>query len=78
MVITSAPGKLILLGEHAVVFGKPAIAVAIDLRLKCLAFPADEFKINGRIMSGDHHSYIEAAVAKVWRGDPISQVRGLP
>ncbi|MCK9151354.1 mevalonate kinase [Methanobacterium alcaliphilum] len=28
----SAPGKTILFGEHAVVFGKPAIAVAVDKR----------------------------------------------
>lgn len=30
----SAPGKTILFGEHAVVFGKPAIAVAVDKRAK--------------------------------------------
>jgi len=30
--IASAPGKAILFGEHAVVFGKPAIAVAVDKR----------------------------------------------
>lgn len=30
--IASAPGKTILFGEHAVVFGKPAIAVAVDKR----------------------------------------------
>lgn len=30
----SAPGKIILFGEHAVVYDHPAIAVAIDLRAK--------------------------------------------
>ncbi|MCC7560232.1 MAG: mevalonate kinase [Methanobacterium sp.] len=31
-VTASAPGKAILFGEHAVVYGKPAIAVAVDKR----------------------------------------------
>ena len=29
----SAPGKCILFGEHAVVYGHPAVAVAIDQRI---------------------------------------------
>ena len=32
MVICSAPGKIFLFGEHAVVYGEPAIACAIELR----------------------------------------------
>ncbi|MBN2156279.1 MAG: mevalonate kinase [Candidatus Lokiarchaeota archaeon] len=35
MIIASAPGKCILLGEHAVVYGYPAVAVALNIRSYC-------------------------------------------
>jgi len=72
MLITSAPGKIILLGEHAVVYGQPAIALAIDLRLKCRIHFSEDFRVNGWKMSRSINPYITTAVDKVWRGPPLS------
>jgi mevalonate kinase len=37
----SAPGKCILFGEHAVVFGQPAVAVAIEQRITVIIEPIE-------------------------------------
>ena len=39
--MAQAHGKLILLGEHAVVYGVPAIAVGISAGVSAQAFPAE-------------------------------------
>ena len=45
MITASAPGKLILFGEHAVVYGEAAIATAVDKRARVTACELDEKKI---------------------------------
>jgi len=42
---SSSPGKIHLIGEHAVVYGKPAILAAIDRRVFCSVFPSKGIRI---------------------------------
>ncbi|GAA97730.1 uncharacterized protein L969DRAFT_55402 [Mixia osmundae IAM 14324] len=44
-IVVSAPGKVILFGEHAVVHGITAIAGSVDLRCFCMAQPRYDGKI---------------------------------
>jgi len=64
MVTSSAPGKFILLGEHAVVYGKPAVAIAIDKRFACSIRYDSENSLNGRPVAFDKHPYIHHMLQK--------------
>lgn len=70
--MVSAPGKVILLGEHAVVFGKPAIALSIGLRARCVVTPSSRFTINGHSLHEQAGSYIVMAVRENWNGGPLA------
>lgn len=63
-----APGKAILFGEHAVVFGEGAIAVALTLHFEARVKLAkgDATRVDGRPMDRKHHAYFQEAVRQVW------------
>ena len=46
----SAPGKFVILGEHAVVYGKPAIVLAVDRRITCSIRRSQRNTLNGEFI----------------------------
>ncbi len=71
--VCSAPGKVILFGEHAVVYGHPAIAAATDQRTQVeVDCCGSEFTVNGFRIHDRYHSYLLTAVEQVWkRQEPV-------
>src|SRR5437667_12393811 len=66
----SAPGKLILFGEHAVVFGEPALSTAINLRAEVFARPHAEWRADGGSIDEPRYRYVKAAIGKVTTSGP--------
>lgn len=74
MTVSSAPGKVYLFGEHAVVYGEPAVPCAIERRARVTAEPRDDqrirvdardltldgFTVEWDETSGDQHPDVEA------------------
>ncbi|MDP8011490.1 MAG: mevalonate kinase [Thermoplasmata archaeon] len=56
--ISRTPAKAILFGEHAVVYGEPAIAMAIDLYSHVEVSKSEEFLVDGSPPEPRYHSYI--------------------
>src|SRR2546426_2999307 len=74
----SAPGKLILFGEHAVVFGEPALSTAINLRAEVYARPHSEWRADGGSIDEPPDRYVKGAVAKGEKaGPPWLQIRSV-
>ncbi|MBS7382584.1 MAG: hypothetical protein KIG18_02545, partial [Candidatus Methanomethylophilaceae archaeon] len=54
-----SPGKFILLGEHAVVYGKPAVALAIDMSFSCSVSAGEYNSLNGVPIDLSRHPHIQ-------------------
>ena len=52
--IASAPGKCILFGEHAVVYGYPALAIAIDIFSSCQISEREQHGISLILKNYEH------------------------
>ncbi len=72
MKTASAPGKLIMLGEHAVVFGQPALAIAIDLTTTVRMEESRRFTMNGESLDITQLSYVNTAISQYWGNQPLS------
>ncbi len=68
-----APGKCILFGEHAVVFGHPAVAVAIDQGVRVSVEESNEWKLEGSSFEPSRHPHISHIIHNVFQysGPPL-------
>ena len=64
-----APGKCILFGEHAVVYGHPAVAVAIDSGVEVSIEESDRWTLEGLPFDSDRHPHISHILDEVFRYD---------
>ncbi|MFQ5919475.1 MAG: mevalonate kinase [Thermoplasmata archaeon] len=71
MVAASAPGKLILYGEHAVVFGEPALSVAISRRTRVEARPGDRTEVNGHPLEEGRYPYVAETLRATKHDEPL-------
>jgi len=68
-VVASAPAKIILFGEHFVVYGEPAIVLAIDKRAYATVNSSDDKCLHVQSTNLDLKGYFKDGVFKVEQGD---------
>lgn len=68
----SAPGKVILLGEHAVVYGEPSLSLALERRIHVDAEVAERAStVNGHALDPARHGYIHHAIQLCALATPV-------
>jgi mevalonate kinase len=68
-VVASAPAKIILLGEHFVVYGEPAVVLAIDRRAYAEAQCRSDKRLYLRSMNLNLAGYFENGTFRIEQGD---------
>ncbi|MFY1111243.1 MAG: mevalonate kinase [Methanosarcinaceae archaeon] len=78
MVSCSAPGKIYLFGEHAVVYGETAVACAVELRTRVRVEVTDSVIIQSQIsrtgLDFEKHPYVSAVIEKMREFVPFEGV----
>ncbi|MEM1514312.1 MAG: mevalonate kinase [Candidatus Thermoplasmatota archaeon] len=72
MAVAISPGKIILFGEHGVVYGKPCLSVAISLKVAVSIEESNSTRINNEPLDERKHAYISKAIEKLWKGGNVS------
>ncbi len=62
----SAPGRIILFGNHSVNFGGPGVALAVEHRVHCKVKLNSKFSVNGEELDIKKHPYTRGAVLQTW------------
>ena len=74
----SAPGKIYLFGEHAVVYGESAICCAVDLRTQVQANISDNISISSLLgdtgLDYNKYPYVSAVIEKM---SEIADIKGV-
>jgi len=80
MIRVSAPGKIYLCGEHAVVYGKHGIAASIDMRTHITVEDSEEFLIDSFLgvskgVSSNLYPYVSKVLEKLSKMLELSPVK---